>query len=832
MSRIHESLDQVIQQERLVFWYDPKREWRKEYDSYPSASVTKLELQNNEFGTKVRILSKEAMGTRFLIYSPSERPADSENWLLDLLMQGHEFKADRASLAVQSVGLPYEFLTLAEQHVNFFKDQRQTQSLKELLLKGDEEPQIRLKMMAILSKTEVEVDAILLDFLKRASFGDLFDPVQETLGSSNLLDYFWKEVGRVFGYLPQEPSIHDFAVTLFRTADPLDTTTALNDHTKPFLQRWKDSQAHRTSFEKWSRDLERELGITDRLAAGGRRIELGESDTFQCFDKYVLHSLCGEFEAGADGKKIREGIQKRRSSFWYGQYEHGYQVINQAVELRELLNSAELSIESIDSGIERYMASWWKIDRAYRKACFHLRKFAQVNLMERIEAWIEKSYVNNFLLPLGDRWSDRIRELENWSSGVIPSQQAFFKTHLQPYRERDQTVFVIISDALRYEAAMEFAERINSENRYTTESSALLASLPSYTQLGMASLLPGSEVRIHPEKKGEASVDGLSATGTDAREEILKKASQGRGRALQAEVFLDMNTKTEGRALMKDYDLIYIYHNTIDKTGDGVTTEAKTVEAVEQAFDELTQIVKKVINVNGSNILLTADHGFLFQQDQIDDGDLFPYPAAEEWIIQNRRYAIGRGIKESPQNKVFTAYQLGLPGEWECSFPLALGRYPVQGSGKRYVHGGVSLQEVIVPVIRISKKRADDTGRVGVEFINVPARVTTGQVALSIYQEKPVTTKLLPRTLRVGLYADDGTPLSEIKTVECDSKDEEGRNREKSIILVLSHAADGYNNQTVQVRLEETLPGTTQSVTYKSHPIRIQKPFTSDFDEH
>ena len=832
MSRIHESLDQVVQQERLVFWYDPKGEWRKEYDSYLSDSVTKLELQNNEFGVKVRILSKESAGTRFLIYSPSRRPPDMENWLLDLLMQGYEFKADRASLAVQAVGLPYEFLTLAEQHANFFRDQRQVQSLKELLLKGDEEPQIRLKMIAILSKTEVEVDAVLLEFLKRASFSDMFDPVQERLESSNLLDYFWKEVGRVFGYLPQEASIHDFAVTLFRTANPLDPTTALNDHSKPFLQRWKDSQAHRASFERWSRDLERELGITDRLASGGKRIELGESDAFESFDKYVLHSLCGDFEAGAEGRKIREGIQRRRSSFWYGQYEHGYEVINQAVELRELLKSAELSAESIDSGIERYMASWWKIDRAYRKARFHLRKFAQVNLMERIEAWIEKSYVNNFLLPLGDRWSDKIRELESWKSGVIPSQRAFFKTHVQPYHEKNQTVFVIISDALRYEAAMEFAEIMNSENRYTTESSAILASLPSYTQLGMASLLPGSELRIHPEEKGEVSVNGLSATGTKAREEILKKASEGKGRALQAEIFLEMNTKTEGRALMRDYDLIYIYHNTIDKAGDGVTTEMKTVEAVEQAFNELTQIVKKVININGSNILLTADHGFLFQQDQIDDGDLIPYPPADEWMIQNRRFAIGKGIKESANNKVFTAAQLGLPGEWQCSFPLALGRYPVQGSGKRYVHGGVSLQEVIVPVVRISKKRADDMGRVGVEFINVPARVTTGQVAFSIYQEKPITTKLLPRTLRVGLYAEDGTALSEIKTMECDSKDEEGRNREKSVILVLSHAADGHNNQTVQVRLEETLPGTAQTIIYKSHPIRIQKPFTSDFDEH
>ena len=38
------------------------------------------------------------------------RPADANNWLLDLLLQGYEYKADKASLALQAVGLPHEFL--------------------------------------------------------------------------------------------------------------------------------------------------------------------------------------------------------------------------------------------------------------------------------------------------------------------------------------------------------------------------------------------------------------------------------------------------------------------------------------------------------------------------------------------------------------------------------------------------------------------------------------------------------------------------------------------------------------------------------------------------
>src|SRR5665213_3343370 len=101
MNRIHESLDQIFQRERLVFWYDPSSEWLADYESFPEDAVTKLVVANNEFGTKVRILSEAKANARFLLYFAIARPPDAENWLLDLLLQGHEFKADRASLAVQ-----------------------------------------------------------------------------------------------------------------------------------------------------------------------------------------------------------------------------------------------------------------------------------------------------------------------------------------------------------------------------------------------------------------------------------------------------------------------------------------------------------------------------------------------------------------------------------------------------------------------------------------------------------------------------------------------------------------------------------------------------------
>ena len=384
-------------------------------------------------------------------------------------------------------------------------------------------------------------------------------------------------------------------------------------------------------------------------------------------------------------------------------------------------------------------------------------------------------------------------------------------------------MFVIISDALRYEAAADFAQRLRSANRWTAEVDAVFGVLPSYTQLGMAALLPGKQLAVDATT-ATVTVDGQSATGTENRAKILSLASGGKGTAIQAEDFLELNTKTDGRALMRDHEVIYIFHNVIDKTGDAPGTEGKTFDAVEQAFEELDLIIKKVANINGSNMLLTADHGFLFQQDDVAADDATTLPAAREWTFRNRRFSFGRGIPAATKVKVFDSAAVGVSGDWSAAFPLSLGRFPLQGSGMRYVHGGISLQEVVVPVVKIHKARTDDTGRVEVELLRVPAKITTGQLSIALFQDRPALDKVLPRTLRVGVFAKDGTSLSEIKTLTFDSKETEARQRETTVLIVLSPAADAFNNRDVDLRLEEMVPGTTQIVTYKTHSLKLQKP--------
>ena len=121
---------------------------------------------------------------------------------------------------------------------------------------------------------------------------------------------------------------------------------------------------------------------------------------------------------------------------------------------------------------------------------------------------------------------------------------------------------------------------------------ALLGVLPSYTQLGMAALLPGAQLGINPAD-GTAVVDGQSASGTENRDKILKAYANGRAKAIQAEDFLNLPTSKEGAELIKEHDLIVVYHNRIDRIGDKRDTEADTCQAVEQAFEELDAILRK-----------------------------------------------------------------------------------------------------------------------------------------------------------------------------------------------------------------------------------------------
>ena len=825
MKRVLDNLASVFNSTRLVFWYDVSGEWAEHYEAFTNEAVTKIKLHGNEFGTKVRIVRDPNPAAKFLLYFSAARPPDADNWLLDLLLQGQEYNPNSAALDLADVGLTPEFLDIAQDHGPFFKSAKRKQALKALLTPADSRSTMKMKMIAVLANSEADVDALLLNFLAKADPAEQSDPVADCLDAAALSSAFWDAVAAAFSYAPAAPSFRDWVTTLFRAANPLDTPVVLQAHAKVFLQRWKDSQVNRASFCKWSKQMEQDLNIEATLQSLAARANLEDNDTFEVFEKFSLQRLCQSFHDNYDATALKVSIQQRRTSTWYDEHDKGYCAIEAALELRELLAITDLTVDSVAAGLHSYATSWWRIDRAYRRFTFSLRQYNQP-VMEQLAAWAEREYVNNFLLQLADNWGDQVKKLESWACPDIPAQRSFSQ-QLETYSNRKQKIFVIISDAMRYEAAKDFSERLEKENGWEAHIEPLFASLPTYTQLGMASLLPGTRWDLDAAT-ALLSVDGESATGTDNRSAIVARHYGGKGIAMQAEDFLALG-REEGRAMAAQNHCVYILHNVIDKTGDNVGSEGRTFDAVAQAFDDLEKIIKKVASFNGVHMLLTADHGFLFQQEAVVDADLTALPAADEWFYKQRRFAIGKGIAPTPATKLFSAAALGLSGNWSAVFPLALGRFPLQGSGKRYVHGGISLQEVVVPLVKIHKVRANTTQPVSLELLQTSKNITTAQCLVRLFQTTPVAGRTLPRTVRVGLYTPAGTLISDEKFWFADSSDPEPRNRENTVILTLSRAAAEFNNKQVEIRVEAQLPGTNQFVTYLSHELTIKRLFTDDF---
>ena len=116
MTKIEQALLRLFEKHRIVFWYDAKKELRTEYEVLNFSDVEKIELKDNEYSVKFRIL-REEQNRKFLLYHEGPQPPDPQNWLLDVLLSHSEFKADQVSLWLSELGLVPEFWDVVQDHL-------------------------------------------------------------------------------------------------------------------------------------------------------------------------------------------------------------------------------------------------------------------------------------------------------------------------------------------------------------------------------------------------------------------------------------------------------------------------------------------------------------------------------------------------------------------------------------------------------------------------------------------------------------------------------------------------------------------------------------------
>lgn len=827
--KIQKVLSDLIDKYGLVFWYDEGGQMHEFAQSIDLPGVEILNLQNNAFSLKFHILKgKERPERGFIIYSPEAQPEDEDNWLLDLQMMAAPFSADMGSLYAAECGIPMELKgKVVDSHLEFFHSADNRKKLSKRLRPNMDVAEMEKQMQAVVCKTEPTYDQLTLAMAQEYynEGGDMLEKMEKC----HLLDAYWQEVEQVFGYKGKH-QLKDLLIVLFN--DDMNSSTngtTLHNEAHIFMRDWRDSRGHGELYRQWAEKLEKELGIYDVL----KDYELDNLlsiETYPCVDKIIAMHLQNEvINCTMPVDKIESVVEERQHKIFFSVAGHTLKALLEARRMTEdidrKMQNGHLHINSAEEGFLMYQNDLYTIDLHYRHYFREEKQAESKKLLETVTQMVERKYTNSYLMELAKKWQPLVDAMPQWTINRVISQRHFFDYHVEPFVRKKTKLFVVISDALRYETMMELQQRIAQMNRMvTTMKPAMLSMQPSYTQLGMAALLP-NRVLSYEKQQDEVFADGISTKGTDNRMKVLT-TKVPLSLAISAKEFLEI---TSPKTYFRDYDLIYIYSNIIDFVGDKRETEKNVFKATEEEFDNIIKIVELIRNGNGSNIIITSDHGYLYQNEELDESEFTDFKVTGDVISDTRRFVIGNNLQPGTPVKTWNSKDVGLKEGRQVQIAKGMIRMRKQGSGSRFVHGGAMLQEIVVPVLHVNIKKVATVSTVEVDVLNKRAQLTTNNQTISFFQNDAVTERVKAVTLRIGFYDAEGNLISDSWNAVFDSTSNDSTQREQRHVFVFKNQLAKLNGQEVILKMERQVAGTEQYVAYKEMPYKVKVMFQAEF---
>ncbi len=829
--------------------------------------VTTLRLDEvGALEAKIRV-ERDERTSKFLLYSPTEEPDYEDDWLLDIRLYSRSFRADKASILLQELGLVNLHLrTHVADRRKFFDAKDRLQKIKNLVAPDDAAADLDRKMIAVVAKADQPelfnlVRTIFHAWTEAGSEVDL-DNAPAVFGQIEKFDLdvsFWQMVKATFGYEEGNPTLKNFLLRLMLTdyAHHLkgDVRQSIRGLLLPktgwsnavvCLAQWRDSSSKGTSYDQLSAEAAAILKIEDHLP-NLEIDQLANVMTFLAVEKRIASSLRERVQTTADAinaDDVRAIATHRQSGHWASlsvtdstnaprsALHAVYKALVAAADFYALRNQHKGGFDLPDAAAMyvAYESELYRFDQLYRHFCASADTAEERgwNIVKPLRADIEAHYVNWYLTNLALAWGKFLEPhdglLTMWDIDKIPNQYRFYERNVRPWLNEgdNRRAFVIISDAFRYEAAQELTAELNGKYRFEATLSSQLGVLPSYTALGMASLLPHNTLAY---KGTDVLVDGKSSVASE-RNGILQAVG---GLACKYDELM-AKKKDEGREFVKDKRVVYIYHNTVDSVGDDAKTEGQTFEAVGRAIHQLAMIVGHIINnLNGHRVVVTADHGFLFTETarvETDKSKLKDKP--DSTILAKKRFLLGPNLPDSDgawHGKLSAT--AGVDGEMEFWIPKGANVFHFAG-GARFVHGGAMLQEIVVPVVTVKHirgKSAEETKTksVTVQVLGSKHRITTAQHRFQLIQMEAVSDRVKPITLRVAVYEGE-EPVTGVQAVKFESSSGNLDERKKWVSLVLK---EGQYNKKTPYRL--VLLDAETGIEQQSVEVIIDRAFTDDF---
>lgn len=867
--RLFDSLTTLFSTHPVVFWHDVEAEFASAVDSLQLAGVQLVRLDDMP-ALRVKLEIEGAPDQRWLIYSAKPEPEPTKDWLLDVRMRSKSFRADTTSILLEDLGLTTQGLRQhLKERVKFLRAKDRVDRLKRMVLPGDGAQDLDCKMLAVLTRAD---QPELFAMLQRLYGAVVVDGVADLsarpkawqdIAANDLTPAFWELVQLQLGYIEASPSLRDLLFRILVTdfcrglqgdAPPQLAHFVLPDRTlaanaSVFVGRWRSDIAQFGNYNALAQAVANELDLVS-LLSGQSAEQLVECMTFEDVELRMVQELKKRIVAGAGANMdvVRALMARRRDGHWANPLLASanertralaacYDALTAAADFFSLKSTHAAGFSFADAGtaFAQYRDELFRFDQLYRH--FHTAADAVEPtgwaVLHELRETIEGVYSGWFIPHLSTAWSKVVEGpqglLQHWTLPEVTPQQAFYERKVLPLFDGGvKRVFVLISDAFRYEVAQELVQHTNSKSRFKASLDGMLGVLPSYTALGMAALLPHKTLAYKESANLDVLADGHVVATLEQRSEHLQRFG---GLAIKAEDLMGLG-KEKGRELVRDQRLIYVYHDRIDMTGDKQSSETKTFEAAAQTVQELSNVLGFIIHsLNGSAVLVTADHGFMYQESALDESDkstLDDKPAGT--LKAKKRYLIGRDLGTTPKawsgNTAVTAGTT-LEGSLDFWVPKGASRFHFAG-GARFVHGSAMPQEVVVPVItvRVSEAENAKTKYVSVSLLGAVNKVVTNTQRFEFIQTDAVSERVLARSVVVSLRdgSDNDKPISNVQSITFDSTSQLLDERKRSILLtVLAGAHDPHKHYDLVMR------DAVSNVEVLRLPVKVDLAFGNDF---
>ena len=785
---------------RVIFWNDEDGDFKEDVESLKLENAKVLVLKdNNNFAVK-RLLTSEDLDSNYLVYNPFATDME-DDWLLDIKLYSDDFRADQFSMWMQEMNIAA--IPVVRDQLKEYKQFLNAVSRRKVLAQfGSEITNVQRLHMAVLAsilKTRMNPKEIIKSVMKDGD--DLQNRAKADLLTYSASSKFWSLVDKTTGF-NSSSNVDDMDTHIVLSAVsqtmPEKVLSGLESKYSsvhsPFcydlISEWIHSDSKDEVYEILRR-IEKEMKLNDRLNHF-EIDDLSDTEILPIIDEVIINKLMDDIlNHTISADTVISVAEKRRTMAWHELVEDYYTALYWAARMLQFADNHASGFHLTEAYKvwKEYTEDYYQMDTYYRQFYGAFNKCLQDSNphlddnLKNVAARIEKLYKNWYLSNLSQNWNNTA-ENELSTTGVIAHIEQQTNFYSKYVSKVDNKVFVIISDAMRYEVATTLADQLRIETKADVDISSVQAIFPTVTKFGMAALLPHKNLSL--EEKSSALrilADGKSTESSD-RETVLKGFNP-KSVTVKFKDLLLMK-RDDRRNLVKGMEVIYIYHDTIDHTSHH--DELGVFNACDKAIDEIKNLVRIITGeLNGINILITSDHGFIYTYEPLQEDDKLDRSDFKKDIIEQDRRHIITDMDAHPDFLIpitgfynDNGYQAFSPRE----------NIRIKGAGGlNFVHGGASLQEMVVPVIQYKYLRSGyksyeqhkdkyDAKPVTIALLSSNRKISNMIFNLNFYQKEAVADNYVPCTYKLFLVDAAGNTISDVQRIVADRTSKVAKERE------------------------------------------------------